>query len=83
MKLYLRRMLLAIVILAAAYGSYKWVSQRQVAAQATSAAAEAAKVWDCGIEKIHWFRSLAPKRSSCQAARASRYDRKALLKYQA
>jgi hypothetical protein len=46
-------------------------------------AAEAAKVWDCGIEKIHWFRSLAPKRSSRQAARTSRCDRKALLKYQA
>ena len=44
MKLSLRRTLLAIVILAAAFGTYKWVSQRKAAAQASSAAAEAAKV---------------------------------------
>lgn len=44
MKLSLRRTLLAIVILAAAFGIYKWVAQRKATAQASSAAAEAAKV---------------------------------------
>jgi len=44
MKLSLRRTLLAIVLLAAAFGAYQWVSQRKAAAQASSAAAEAAKV---------------------------------------
>jgi RND family efflux transporter MFP subunit len=44
MKISLRRTLLVILILAAAFGIYKWVSQRQAAAQAASAGAEAAKV---------------------------------------
>jgi len=44
MKISLRRTLLATLILAAAFGTYKWVSQRQAAAQAASAGAEAAKV---------------------------------------
>jgi RND family efflux transporter MFP subunit len=44
MKLSLRHALMATVILAAAFGTYQWVAQRKAAAQATSAAAEAAKV---------------------------------------
>lgn len=44
MKISLRRTLLAIVILAATFGTYQWVSQRKALAQAASADAEAAKV---------------------------------------
>jgi RND family efflux transporter MFP subunit len=44
MKPYLRRTLLAIVVLGAALGAYKVIAQRKATAQATSAAAEAAKV---------------------------------------
>jgi len=44
MKTKLRRALLAIVILAAAFGVYRWAAQRNAAAQASRTAAEAAKV---------------------------------------
>ena len=44
MKSYLRRALLAIVILAAAFGAYRWNLQRKAAAQVTAASTEAAKL---------------------------------------
>lgn len=44
MKTYLRRILLAIVILAGAFGAYQWNVQRKAASQAATAAAEATKV---------------------------------------
>ena len=44
MKSHLRRALLAIVILAAAFGAYRWNLQRKAAAQVTAASAEAAKL---------------------------------------
>jgi len=44
MKSYLRRALLAIVILAAAFGAYRWILQRKAAAQVTAASTEAAKL---------------------------------------
>jgi RND family efflux transporter MFP subunit len=43
MKPFLRRTLLATVILAAGFGIYKWTAQRTASAQASSAAAEGAK----------------------------------------
>ncbi len=43
MKPILRRTLLAILVLGAAYGVYEWRTQRKMAAQAATAAAEAAK----------------------------------------
>ena len=44
MKINLRRILLAIVILAGAFGAYQWNVQRKAASQAATAAAEATKV---------------------------------------
>ena len=44
MKSYLRRALLAIVILAAAFGAYRWNLQRKAAAQVTAASTEDAKL---------------------------------------
>ena len=44
MKINLRRTLLAIVILAGAFGAYQWNVQRKAASQAATAAAEATKV---------------------------------------
>ena len=44
MKTYLRRILLAIVVLAGAFGAYQWNVQRKAASQAATAAAEATKV---------------------------------------
>ena len=43
MKPILRRTLLAILVLGAAYGVYEWRTERKMAAQAATAAAEAAK----------------------------------------
>lgn len=43
MKPLLRRALLAVCVLALAFGGYKWIAQRKAAAQAASAAAESAK----------------------------------------
>lgn len=44
MKTYLRLTLLAIVILAAAFGAYQWSVQRKATAQASAASAQAAKL---------------------------------------
>lgn len=43
MKPIFRRTLLAILVLGAAYGAYQWRTQRKIAAQTATAAAEAAK----------------------------------------